>query len=103
VRLDLERLDRIREAVGERAALVLHGGSGVPEELLREAVAHGISKINFGTELKNTFTRTVKTTLAATDEIDLRKNICARDFCSPANGGGEDQNLRGARPGSVAP
>ena len=75
VRLDFERLDRIRDAVGERAALVLHGGSGVPEELLRRAVAHGISKINFGTELKDAFTRAVKTTLADTDEIDLRKTF----------------------------
>ena len=75
VRLDFERLDRIRDAVGERVALVLHGGSGVPEELLRRAVAHGISKINFGTEMKNAFTRAVKRTLADTDEIDLRKTF----------------------------
>jgi tagatose 1,6-diphosphate aldolase GatY/KbaY len=75
VRLDFERLDRIRDAVGERAALVLHGGSGVPEELLRRAVGHGISKINFGTELKDAFTRAVKATLAYTDEIDLRKTF----------------------------
>jgi len=75
VRLDFERLDRIRDAVEERAALVLHGGSGVPEELLRRAVAHGIRKINFGTELKDAFTRAVKTTLADTDEIDLRKTF----------------------------
>ena len=75
VRLDFERLDRIRNAVGERVALVLHGGSGVPEELLRRAVAHGISKINFGTELKNAFTQAVKATLTNTDEIDLRKTF----------------------------
>ena len=75
VRLDFERLDRIRDVVGERVALVLHGGSGVPDELLRQAILHGISKINFGTELKNAFTRSVKTTLANTDEIDLRKTL----------------------------
>lgn len=75
VRLDFERLDRIRDAVGERAALVLHGGSGVPEELLRRAVTHGIAKINFGTELKDAFTRAVKTSLAGTNEIDLRKTF----------------------------
>ncbi len=75
VRLDFERLKQIREAVGERASLVLHGGSGVPEELLREAVASGIAKINFGTELKNAFTLAVKNSLAASDEIDLRKTF----------------------------
>jgi ketose-bisphosphate aldolase len=75
VRLDFERLDRIRDAVGERAALVLHGGSGVPEDLLRRAIAHGINKINFGTELKDAFTRAVKTALAETDDIDVRKTF----------------------------
>ena len=73
--LDLERLSRIRDAVGDRAALVLHGGSGVPEELLRRAISNGISKINFGTELKDAFTRAVKASLANSDEIDLRKTF----------------------------
>jgi ketose-bisphosphate aldolase len=74
VRLDFERLSRIRGAVGE-TALVLHGGSGVPDELLRRAVACGINKINFGTELKDAFTLAVKRSLNATDEIDLRKTF----------------------------
>jgi tagatose 1,6-diphosphate aldolase GatY/KbaY len=75
VRLDFERLASIREAVGKRACLVLHGGSGVPDELLRRAVAHGIAKINFGTELKNAFTLAVKRELVASDDIDLRKTF----------------------------
>jgi ketose-bisphosphate aldolase len=74
VRLDFERLSRIREAVGE-TALVLHGGSGVPDELMRRAVECGIRKINFGTELKNAFTLAVKRSLTASDEIDLRKTF----------------------------
>ena len=77
VRLDFERLARIREVVGERTALVLHGGSGVPDELLRRAVAYGISKVNFGTELKHAFTQAVKKALADTDEIDLRKTFAS--------------------------
>ena len=75
VRLDFERLEQIRDAVGDRAALVLHGGSGVPDELMRRAVECGIRKINFGTELKNAFTLAVKRSLAASDEIDLRKTF----------------------------
>lgn len=75
VRLDFERLERIRDAVGYAAALVLHGGSGVPDELMRRAVSCGIRKINFGTELKNAFTLAVKRSLCASDEIDLRKTF----------------------------
>ena len=75
VRLDFGRLARIRDAVGDAAALVLHGGSGVPDELLRRAVSCGIRKINFGTELKNAFTLAVKHSLSTSDEIDLRKTF----------------------------
>jgi tagatose 1,6-diphosphate aldolase GatY/KbaY len=74
VRIDFERLNKIRESVGE-TALVLHGGSGVSDELLGRAIDCGIAKINFGTELKNAFTRAVKASLMASDEIDLRKTF----------------------------
>jgi tagatose 1,6-diphosphate aldolase GatY/KbaY len=74
VKLDFNRLAQIREAVGE-TALVLHGGSGVPEELLRQTIAHGISKINFGTELKNAFTNAVKQSLSTSTDIDLRRTF----------------------------
>lgn len=75
VRLDFARLEQIRDAVGDRAVLVLHGGSGVPDALMRHAVECGIRKINFGTELKNAFTLAVKRSLSASDEIDLRKTF----------------------------
>jgi ketose-bisphosphate aldolase len=74
VRLDFDRLKQIQEKIG-KTALVLHGGSGVPGDLLRRAVTYGIAKINFGTELKNAFTLAVKESLVSTDEIDLRKTF----------------------------
>lgn len=74
VKLDFARLREISEAVSE-TALVLHGGSGVPPELMQEAIRCGIRKINFGTELKNAFTLAVKKSLLETDEIDLRKTF----------------------------
>jgi fructose/tagatose bisphosphate aldolase len=67
-------LSEIRDAVG-KTALVLHGGSGVPVELMQAAIRCGIRKINFGTELKNAFTLAVKRSLADSDEIDLRKTF----------------------------
>jgi ketose-bisphosphate aldolase len=55
------------------AALVLHGSSGIPEDMLREAIEAGISKVNLATESKNIFMKTLKKELLQTDEIDLRK------------------------------
>ena len=74
VKLDFARLEEIRDAVGE-TALVLHGGSGVPNNLLRRSVKSGITKINFGTELKNAFTMAVKRSLNESDDIDLRRTF----------------------------
>jgi fructose-bisphosphate aldolase class II len=61
-RLDLELIARIREAVP--VPLVLHGSSGVPDDL-REAVAAGMTKINISTHLNGTFTAQVRELLAA--------------------------------------
>ena len=74
VKLDFGRLQEISSAV-PNIPLVLHGGSGVSAELLRKAIACGIRKVNFGTELKNAFTNAVKTSLASSDDIDLRRTF----------------------------
>ena len=49
-KLDIERIRAIREATGG-TALVLHGGSGVPDEEIKKAVAAGIRKMNFATDI----------------------------------------------------
>ena len=49
-KLDIERIRAIREATGN-VALVLHGGSGVPDEEIRRAVAAGVRKMNFATDI----------------------------------------------------
>ncbi len=46
--LDLERLAQIDAAVD--IPLVLHGGSGIPEDQLKQAFMKGINKFNVGTE-----------------------------------------------------
>ena len=45
--LDLERLQAIKKLVD--VPLVMHGGSGLPEQDFRNAVKYGINKINFFT------------------------------------------------------
>lgn len=49
-KLDIERIKAIRAATNN-TALVLHGGSGVPDEEIRKAVAAGIRKMNFATDI----------------------------------------------------
>jgi ketose-bisphosphate aldolase len=51
--LQIERIRAIKEAVG--TPLVLHGGSGVPDDQIKLAVGAGIRKINFGTDLCYSF------------------------------------------------
>jgi fructose-bisphosphate aldolase class II/tagatose 1,6-diphosphate aldolase GatY/KbaY len=69
--LQLDRLSEIAAATS--AALVLHGGSGVPGSSLRKAVDRGICKINLATEIKNIFMGALKVKLLTNEEIDLRK------------------------------
>ena len=45
-------IDRIKEIKAEvKIPLVLHGGSGVPDDQIKEAIKAGIRKVNFGTDL----------------------------------------------------
>jgi|SRR5690554_1755662 len=70
-KLSIERLKEIRAVVD--TILVLHGSSGIPDLMLKEAIANGIVKVNLATEIKNTFMKALKQTLLNTEEIDLRK------------------------------
>ena len=58
-RLNLEHLDRLREATG--VPLVLHGGSGVQQEYLLGAIRRGIAKVNVGTEIRQPYEQELKT------------------------------------------
>jgi len=70
-KLQLDLLSEIHRATS--AILVLHGGSGIPEDQIQQAIARGISKVNLATETKNIFMKTLQKTLADNEEIDLRK------------------------------
>lgn len=71
-RLDLDRLAETARLVP--VPLVMHGGSGVPEDQVRAAIARGIAKINVATELKGAWTRALRETLARNpNELDPRK------------------------------
>jgi ketose-bisphosphate aldolase len=55
--LDIERIADIKEALNKTtpAALVLHGGSGIPDDQIKAAINAGIRKVNFGTDICYSF------------------------------------------------
>ncbi len=61
--LDIERVKAIREATGG-IPLVLHGGSGIPDEQVKAAIKAGIRKMNIGTDVCCAFAEGTKETLA---------------------------------------
>ncbi|ENM5924387.1 tagatose bisphosphate family class II aldolase [Vibrio mimicus] len=73
-RLDFARLEKIRAVVD--IPLVLHGASGVPDEMVRRCIKLGVCKVNVATELKIAFADAVKGHFAEhPDANDPRKYI----------------------------
>ncbi|KKR10336.1 MAG: Ketose-bisphosphate aldolase, class-II [Parcubacteria group bacterium GW2011_GWA2_39_18] len=58
-RLDFEVLKEISQAVPE-VFLVLHGGSGIKDEEVKEAIKNGIVKVHFNTELRVAYINGIK-------------------------------------------
>jgi fructose/tagatose bisphosphate aldolase len=56
--LDLQRLAEIHRVVP--TPLVLHGGSGIEGEALRQAIELGVVKVNYGTYLKQRYLRALR-------------------------------------------
>jgi len=67
VDLKVDLIGEIEEQA--RIPLVLHGSSGIPEDILKAAVKNGVRKININTNLS----------CAAIDEINRRLNDCGKD------------------------
>ena len=52
--LSFETLEAIKATVGDKP-LVLHGGTGIPEEQVKKAISMGVSKVNVNTECQLAF------------------------------------------------
>lgn len=73
-KLDFSRLGKIRQQVD--IPLVLHGASGIPEQMVRQAIELGVCKVNIATELKIAFADAVKQYFSEYPEAnDPRKYI----------------------------
>jgi ketose-bisphosphate aldolase len=66
-KINLDSLKKIHEAVN--IPLVIHGGSGFPVEHAGEAIALGVAKFNFGTNLKQAYLAAVRKALDAYAEL----------------------------------
>lgn len=74
--IDIDLLDRIHKICP--VPLVMHGGSGIPYEILQEARKHGLLKCNFGADLRkqyiSTFGKAYESNHNAHDVISLSLN-----------------------------
>jgi fructose-bisphosphate aldolase class II len=60
--LDLELLQRIRDAIG--CNISLHGGSDTPAHYFIEAVKIGVTKININSDMRYAYRQTLEKVLA---------------------------------------
>ncbi len=73
-KLDFERMAKIHDLT--KLPLVLHGGSGIPDELIKKAISCGIAKININTELQIAWSKAVRSFLNQNEKVyDPRKII----------------------------
>ncbi len=57
--LDFTALAAIKAVTGD-VPLVLHGGTGIPESMIKEAISLGVAKINVNTELQLAFAESTR-------------------------------------------
>lgn len=66
--LDIARIVAIRAAVPKEVALVLHAGSGIPDEQIKTAIEAGIANIHINTDIRVAYVNELKETLTEKSE-----------------------------------
>jgi len=67
--LDMEVLKEIGETTNE-IPLVLHGGTGIPDAMVKEAISYGVSKINVNTEAQLVFAAATRKYIEAGKDLE---------------------------------
>ena len=67
--LNFEVLAKISEKVGDMP-LVLHGGTGIPEDMIKKAISLGVSKINVNTECQLSFAAATRKYIEAGKDLE---------------------------------
>ncbi|SCP97530.1 class II fructose-1,6-bisphosphate aldolase [Anaerobium acetethylicum] len=66
--LSFETLDAIQKLTGDMP-LVLHGGTGIPEEMIQQAISLGVAKINVNTECQVVFAEATRKYIEAGKDL----------------------------------
>ena len=75
--LDIERIKAVRKILPERVAMVLHGGSGIPDKEIKEAIKAGISNIHINTEIRTAYAEALRKFLTDNPEETTPYKIMA--------------------------
>ncbi|MCM1244253.1 MAG: class II fructose-1,6-bisphosphate aldolase [Roseburia sp.] len=67
--LSFETLDAVQKLTGEMP-LVLHGGTGIPEDMIQKAISLGVSKINVNTECQLSFADATRKYIEAGKDLE---------------------------------
>lgn len=67
--LSFDTLASVKDAVGDMP-LVLHGGTGIPEDQIKKAISLGVCKINVNTECQLAFAAAVREYIEAGKDLE---------------------------------
>ena len=67
--LNFEALGKIKEAIGHMP-IVLHGGTGIPAEMIQKAISLGVCKINVNTECQLAFQEETRKYIEAGKDLE---------------------------------
>ena len=67
--LSFDTLDKIQQKTG-KMPLVLHGGTGIPEDMIKKAISLGVAKINVNTECQLAFSAATRKYIEAGKDLE---------------------------------
>jgi len=72
--LDISRIKEIRDIVPREVAIVLHAGSGIPDDQIKAAIMAGIANIHINTDMRVAYAQELRRTIADNpDEVAMYK------------------------------
>lgn len=81
--LSFETLEAIKAKTGDMP-LVLHGGTGIPADMIKKAISLGVAKINVNTECQIAFTAAVRKYIEAGKDLE-GKGFDPRKLLAPGS------------------